>query len=133
MKIVTDTNIIIDHLRGIPQATKLLKDIENDNFEGLISTITILELLAAPKMTDERFNSVRGLLELFEHIPVDGNVAAKAGRYLAKYRASHGLEPVDAIIAATASTSDAALFTLNTKHFKFIEGLVVINPYVVDD
>lgn len=51
---------------------------------------------------------------------------------MAKYRASHSLEPMDAIIAATARVNEAALFTLNTKHFKFIEGLVVINPYLIE-
>lgn len=130
MKIVSDTNIIIDHLRRVPQATKLFMDIQQGNFEGLISTITILELMAAPKMTEERFNAVRELLDIFDVIPVDGRVASAAGMYLARYRASHGLEPMDAIIAATALTNDAALFTLNVRHFRFIEGLVVINPYV---
>lgn len=133
LRIVSDTNIIIDHLRGVPQATKLLKEIECNNFEGLISTITILELMAAPKMTEQRLEATRELLEIFEHIPVDGRIATTAGIYLSKYRASHGLEPMDAIIAATARVNEAALFTLNTKHFKFIEGLVVINPYLTDD
>jgi len=133
LKIVCDTNIIIDHLRSIPRATKLLKEIENDNFEGLISTITILELMVAPKMTEQRFQAVRELLEIFIQIPVDGRVAASAGRYLARYRASHGLEPMDAIIAATARVNEAALFTLNTRHFKFIEGLIVINPYTIEE
>lgn len=133
MKIVSDTNIIIDHLRNVPQATSLLKEIEGGSFDGLVSTITILELMAAPKMTEQRFEAIRGLLEIFEHVPVDGRIATVAGRYLAKYRASHGLEPMDAIIAATASANEAVLFTLNTRHFKFIEGLVVVNPYLVND
>lgn len=133
MKIVSDTNIIIDHLRNIPRATSLLEEIENGSFEGYISTITILELMAAPKMTEQRFEAIKALVEMFEHVPVDERIATVAGRYLAKYRASHGLEPMDAIIAATASVNEAVLFTLNTKHFKFIEGLVIINPYLVDE
>jgi len=132
LKIVVDTNILIDHLRNIPQATKLLEEVEGDNFEGLISTITILELMAAPKMNEQRLVAIRELLEIFDHIPVDGQIAASAGIYMAKYRASHGLEPMDAIIAATARVKEAALFTLNTKHFKYIEGLIVINPYLID-
>ncbi len=132
MKIVSDTNIIIDHLRNVPRATSLLEEIENGSFEGLISTITILELMAAPKMTEKRFEIVRTLVKMFEQVPVDERVATVAGRYLAKYRPSHGLEPMDAIIAATASVSEAVLFTLNTKHFKYIEGLVTINPYLVE-
>jgi predicted nucleic acid-binding protein len=132
MKIVSDTNIIIDHLRNVPMATSLLEEIENGSFDGYISTITILELMAAPRMTEKRFEAVRTLVEMFEHVPVDERIATVAGRYLAKYRVSHGLEPMDAIIAATASVNEAVLFTLNTKHYKFIGGLVIINPYLVD-
>lgn len=39
LKAVIDTNVIIDHLRGVTQAVKLLKEIEEGNLEGLISTI----------------------------------------------------------------------------------------------
>ncbi|WP_031518179.1 type II toxin-antitoxin system VapC family toxin [Desulfofalx alkaliphila] len=101
MKIILDTNIIIDHLRNIPQATKQLQEVEDGNYTGLISVIT-----------------------------VDSNIAKAAGNLLAKYRASHGLEPMDALIAATAQVNKAVLFTLNKKRFRFIEGLVVINPYL---
>jgi len=38
LKVVVDTNIIIDHLRGVPQATKVLKEAEDGSLEGLIST-----------------------------------------------------------------------------------------------
>lgn len=133
MKVVFDTNLIIDHLRGVPQAIKQVREIENGNFEGLISTITIMELMAAPKMTDSRIEAVKNLLEMFDHVPVDGRVASVAGHLLAKYRASHGLDPMDAIVAATAYDCEAVLFTLNKKHFRFVEGLVVINPYVADE
>lgn len=132
LKILVDTNILIDHLRDIPKATELMEEVENNNFEGLLSTINIMELMAAPKMTEKRFESIRCLLDIFEHVPVDSNIAIVAGQFLAKYRASHGLEPMDAIIAATAHVNDAVLFTLNIKHFRFIQGLVAINPYTVD-
>lgn len=132
LKILVDTNILIDHLRSVPKATELMDGVENNNFEGLLSTINIMELMAAPKMTEKRFESIKCLLDIFEHVPVDSNIATVAGQYLAKYRASHGLEPMDAIIAASAQVSEAVLFTLNIKHFKFIEGLVVINPYTID-
>ncbi len=92
-----------------------------------------MELIAAPKMTKQCFEAARELIDMFELVPVDSLVATTSGRFLAKYRASHGLEPMDAIIAATALTNDAALFTLNTKHFKYIDGLIVINPYLTYD
>lgn len=110
-----------------------MKEIENRSFEGLVSTITVMELIAAPKMTEQRFEAIRMLLDIFEHVPVEGQIAFAAGRYLAKYHASYSLEPMDAIIAATALVHEAALFTLNTKHFRFIEGLVVINPDLANE
>ncbi len=129
MKVVVDTNIIIDHLRGVPQAVKLLKEIEEGSLEGLISTITLMEIMAAPKMSKERLSAVKELLGIFEHCPVDNQTAITAGSLLAKYRRSHGLDPLDALIAATAKVNEAVLFTLNTRHFKYIEGLIAVNPY----
>ncbi len=132
MKVVIDTNIIIDHLKGVPQATNQLKEIEAGNFTGLISTITIMELVSAPRITEQRMDAIRELLDIFEHIPVDSRVASIAGIFLAKYRASHGLNPMDALIAATAHVNEAVLFTLNKKHFTFIKGLLTINPYIAN-
>ena len=133
MKVILDTNIIIDHLRNVPQATKQLQEIEDGNYSGLLSVITITELLAAPRMSGQRFETIKNLLALFEIMPVDSQIAMLAGNLLSKYRASHGLEPMDAIISATALVNEAVLFTLNKKHFRFIEGLVTINPYLADD
>ena len=133
LKVILDTNIIIDHLRNIPQATKQLQEIEDGNYSGLLSVITITELFAAPRMTSQRFEAINGLLSLFEIVSVDYQIAITAGKLLSKYRASHGLEPMDALIAATALINEAVLFTLNKKHFRFIEGLISINPYLVDN
>lgn len=133
LKVVIDTNIIIDHLRGVPQATKQLYEIERGSFEGLISTITVMELLAVPHISQKRLVAINELLELFVHIPVDDQIATAAATLLGQYRSSHGLEPMDALIAATALVNEAVLFTLNKKHFKFIQGLVSINPYLTDE
>ena len=130
LKIVVDTNLIVDHLRNVAQATRVLEDIRDGSFEGLVSTITVLELMASPAMTEERIQAVRSLLGIFDIVAVNSEIAWVGGRYVAKYRAAHGLQPMDAMIAATASVNGAALFTLNRKHFKFIEGLVVVNPYL---
>jgi len=133
LRVIIDTNIIIDHLKGIHQASRQLREIETGHLEGIISTITVMELMAAPRMSDQRLEAIRGLLEILEHAPVDGRIAARAGALLSKYRSSHGLNPMDAIIAATALISDCVLFTLNKKHFVFIEGLVTINPYMAEE
>ena len=133
MKVVFDTNIIIDHLKGLPEAREQLRNIEKGVFEGFVSTITIMELLSAPRIPEQRYEAIRNLLEAFEHAPVDKKVATVAGKLLSKYRASHGMDPLDALIAATALVNEAILFTLNKKHFRFIEGLVSMNPYLTEE
>lgn len=133
MKVVFDTNIIIDHLKGLPEAREQLRNIEKGVFGGYVSTITVMELLSAPRISEQRYEAIRNLLEAFEHIPVDKNVAAIAGKLLSTYRASHSLDPLDALIAATALSSGAVLFTLNKRHFKYIEGLVSMSPYLIDN
>jgi hypothetical protein len=132
MKVVFDTNIIIDHLKGLPEAREQLRNIEKGLFEGLISTITIMELLSAPRMPEQRYVAIKNLLESFEHVPVDRKVATVAGKLLSTYRNSHGMDPMDALIAATALVNEAVLFSLNTKHFKYIEGLILLNPYLAE-
>ena len=47
------------------------------------------------------------MLEAFEHIPVDKKVATIAGRLLSVHRALHGMDPLDALIAATALANEA--------------------------
>lgn len=133
MRVVIDTNVIIDHFRGVEAATRQMEEIEAGNFEGLISTITIMELMAARRMTESRKEAIQSILGIFTTVAVDKGVASKAGELLSKYRLSHGLDPIDALIAATALNNDAVLFTLNKKHFRYIEGLVSINSYVVDN
>ncbi len=69
MKVVFDTNIIIDHLKGLPEAREQLRNIENGVFEGYVSTITVMELLSSPRISEQRYEAIRNLLEAFEHIP----------------------------------------------------------------
>jgi len=68
------------------------------------------------------------LLQIFQEEPVDLTVAEFAGKYMNIYMKSHGLTAGDAILAATAKKMDAALFTLNAKHFPMADINVEI-PY----
>lgn len=46
-----------------------------------------------------------------------------AARWLNQYRPSHGLDIIDAVIAATARVHGLELIALNLKHFPMIPGL----------
>lgn len=107
MNVIVDTNVIIDHPHGVPEATAYLNAIENGSLNGLVSIITGIELLAAPRLTLEKRKAIEDLLSIFAgQVPVDARIAHKAAALLATYRPSRGLDLADAIIAATAIVSD---------------------------
>lgn len=129
MRVLVDTNVIIDHLRGIPEATAYLRNIQNGELSGVLSVVSITELFAAPQMTKEDVRTIEEVLQLFDKVvEVDPTIARTAGELLAAHHKSSSLDPVDALIASTAIHSDALLVTRNEKHFKPISGLIVINP-----
>ena len=48
---------------------------------------------------------------------VDKKIAEAAGRLVKHYQPSHGLDDIDALIAATAEAHGLKLATVNVKHF----------------
>lgn len=89
-----------------------------------------MELYAAPSISMQQQEKMSRLFEGLRGVAdVTTDVARKAGEFLAGYGKSHGLNPVDAIIAATAIDVDAVLVTRNKKHFEFIPALIVDSPY----
>ncbi|MDI3280834.1 MAG: type II toxin-antitoxin system VapC family toxin [Bacillota bacterium] len=126
---VIDTSIIIDHLKGIPAATAYLKGLEEGTLGGIVSSVTYTELFAGERMTDRERRQIEMLLALMETADVTPNIAREAGILLSLYRRSHGLTPLDAIIAATSLNLVLPLATRNVKDFQFIPDLKVISPY----
>jgi predicted nucleic acid-binding protein len=52
-----------------------------------------------------------------ECLSIDDAVGQKAGEYMKVFKASHGLEMVDALIAASAFRNDVPLWSFNKKHY----------------
>lgn len=128
-RLVIDTSIIIDHLRGFAPATEYLMDLEVGSLRGVISSIAHTELHAGERMRSGEVEQIDMLLSLLETVDVTPEVARKAGNLLSQFRRSHGLTPMDAIIAATALILKVPLATRNVKDFSYIPGLEVTCPY----
>lgn len=82
----------------------------------VISVVTLTELFAGVKSRKEE-TLIGNIERILQVLPVTSSIAKAAGQHLKHYRGSHGLDDLDAIIAATAEHHDLALATLNVKHF----------------
>jgi predicted nucleic acid-binding protein len=114
-----DTCIVIDVLRGKTAALDFLTALPQP---PAICAVTATELVAGCKNAGERRHIDRLLSHLVVH-DVGLAIASLAGEYIRRYGPSHGTDPIDALIAATARTQSIPLATLNLKHFPMFAGL----------
>lgn len=120
-KILIDTDIIIDFLRGYDLRTKsFFLKFKNLEIKGYISLISIIELYSGIEKENNRQEiSLKQLLSLLEILPIDFNLSKSAGFLRRKYN----LSITDAIIAASSTYHKINLFTFNTKHYQKVPNL----------
>ena len=117
--ILIDTDVMIDFLRGNPQAVTLVK---THSSHIILSAIVVAELYAGVRGNKE-LQTLDRLVSLFRIVPVSPELARTGGLLKNEYTKSHGTGLADAIIAATAQAEQAELQTLNTKHYPMLKGL----------
>jgi len=100
-----DTNILIDHLNAIPEARKEIERFEN----RAISIITWMEVMVGASA--DLVEPTRHFLEGFKVIALDDQIADRA----VALRRAHRIKLPDAVIWATAQTTDRLLVTRNIK------------------
>jgi len=124
--LVIDSDILIDHLRGFQPAKIYLSLFYEKSLNGLISTITVMELLSGKSASEgDRRLKIEKLLSLFKTVDVTFAIAEKAGELRRKYSTN----PIDSLIAATALSFNCKLVTCNVNHYQVMEGLVLWKPY----
>ena len=109
MKVVFDTNILIDYLNGIKAARD---EISKYNIRQ-ISVITYIEVMVGAKGPAEA-EATQDFLRTFETIELTANIAQET----IALRQALRLKVPDAIVYATARTQDCLLVTRNTRDFK---------------
>ncbi len=121
--LLIDSAVLIDYLRGYPAAVSYLESL---TVRQIISVITVAELYTGVREGTER-QAMENLLKTFDIIPVNESIAVKGGLFRRTYLKSHSVGIADAVIAATAEAENAALVTLNKKHFPMFSNVIV--PY----
>lgn len=127
MGYLLDTNVVINYLdASIPaQGMKLLNNIVDD--EAIISIITKMETLGFSFKSQEE----QAITETF----VNGSTILDLNNEIVNttiaIRKNHKTKLPDAIIAATAIVFKLKIISRNTKDFKNIPGLQVIDPFAI--
>ena len=123
MRLVLDTSVLIDHLRGRPRAAVEVIPLALARGDELWSSYVVrAELLAGMREVEEA--ATRELLRLITWVDVDESMSEAAGALGRRFLSSHpGIEVADLIVAALAQHLDAELKTTNVKHFPMFKGL----------
>jgi predicted nucleic acid-binding protein len=123
MRLVVDTSVLIDHLRGRPKAaTEIIPRAIARGDELWSAHVVRAEVLAGMRAVEEA--ATRDLLRLITWVDVDESLSEAAGALGRRFLSSHpGIEVTDLIVAALAQHLDAELKTTNVKHFPMFTGL----------
>jgi len=122
MRVLLDSVILIDHLNGIPAATRYLAEQKN----AVISLITRAEVLSGPIMPSPAV--ISEWLDRFPVLPMTRETADFAAGLRRKYR----WKLPDAFQAALAQMHDLKLATRNTRDFPPDRHKFVTVPYSVE-
>jgi predicted nucleic acid-binding protein len=105
--VLFDTCILIDYLRGIPQARAVC----DRNADRAISIVTWMEVMAGVTAANE--DETREFLLNFQPLPLTPEIAERA----VAIRRAGKIKLPDAIIQATAEVERRVLITRNTRDF----------------
>lgn len=127
MKVVIDTSIIIDYIRGSYGVFEDLAFLSKKKTIRLyIPTVIILELWKGKSMESEAVVSkVERMLRVCKVSPLSEQIAKHAGELIRK---GIIIDFIDACLAATTLYLDAQLATRNRKHFEKVRNLNLFSP-----
>jgi predicted nucleic acid-binding protein len=120
--ILVDSDVLVAHLRGIPQAKDWLLRARRDTGRLATSTVSVAEV--AGGMWSQERHQVTRLLSSLDIFPVSERVGWKAAELMRTYRRPHsGIGLGDFLIAATAAVEGLQLATFNIRHFPMFPDL----------
>ncbi|MBW6533599.1 MAG: type II toxin-antitoxin system VapC family toxin [Mariniphaga sp.] len=122
-----DSNTVIDYIAGLhpEKALKWLNQIIDEEIN--VSVITKIEVLSYNPDIEDNYQI---LIEFFESTAVFSLTEEIVDRTIC-LRQKQKIKLPDAVIAATALVNELTLISRNTKDFKNIKGLEIVDPYKI--
>ena len=118
--ILLDTNIFIEVFKGNSEIINIVYEVGPENLA--LSSITAMELYCGA-LNKLELQRIRKQLGAFQLVHISSLISETAILLIERYAKSHHLQIPDALIAATALSTESELLTLNVRDFKFINGL----------
>lgn len=116
-RVLFDTPVLIDLLERKPRAIARLRALADQGARMAISILSVAEIYAGT-VAGEEAKTAR-LLDLFDVIPLDDELARKSAELVAsRRRVGRAYTIDDMLIASTALTRDYMLYTTNRKDFE---------------
>ena len=116
MKAYVDSDILIWHLRGDERALAFLIELRSrPEYELWTGALQRAEVVFFMRPDEEEATEL--FLSHFKTAPVDQAIVDEAGRLYRQWNPSHGIDPNDALLAATALNTGGKIYTLNVRHY----------------
>jgi predicted nucleic acid-binding protein len=127
-RVVLDSDVLIDFLRGVDESIKLIEDLRGKGVTLATTSINIFELAwGASKLGAGKLSHVRRLAKILEVLSLSREEAIKAGEEMG-YLELLGLrvDLRDVLIGVIAREHGAMVVTGSVRHFSRIRGLKVL-------
>ncbi len=128
IKLLVDTDIIIDYLKGVKPARELFK---SKDIVIYCSILSKKELLSKVGLSDSERKKIMNLISRLKVLKIDNDINQKYMLLINRYGERQS-SIVDYLIAATAWAKNLPLLTRNTKHFKKIKEIKLSPVYEYD-
>jgi len=113
--VLLDSDVIIELLRNNRKIVEAAAALAVAGIRTFCTPVSWAEVYQGLRAGEEPLTD--GFFESRGEVILDSGVGRQAGKYLARYARSHGLEVPDALIAAAAATTGLRLWTLNRRHY----------------
>ena len=123
MRAYIDADVLIWHLRGERRALNFLRRLrdaaEHECWTGAMQRAEVVVFMRP----DEEDQTLLFLAQ-FQTAGIDQDLVDEAGSLYRRWNPSHGIDPNDALLAATAKATGGRIFCLNKKHYPMPDVLV---------